>query len=85
MSGENRSKRRQKLSWPGAITGRDGSFLGDCRISDVSASGAKLILADEVHVPEEFILKLTDKGVVRRLCKVMWRSGQKIGVQFSQF
>jgi PilZ domain len=47
-----------------------------CIIWDISASGAKLTVADEQHVPDEFTL------VLRRHCRVVRRYDGQIGVQF---
>jgi hypothetical protein len=48
-----------------------------CIIWDISASGAKLTVADEQQVPDEFTL------VFRRHCRVVRRYDGQLGVQFA--
>ena len=47
-----------------------------CIIWDISASGAKLTVADEQQLPDEFTL------VFRRHCRVVRRYDGQIGVRF---
>jgi hypothetical protein len=47
-----------------------------CIIWDISASGAKLTIKEDQHVPDEFTL------VFRRHCRVIRRYDGQIGVQF---
>ncbi len=47
-----------------------------CIIWDISGGGARLTVADEQHVPEEFML------VFRRHCRVVRRYDGQIAVQF---
>jgi PilZ domain-containing protein len=49
-----------------------------CSISDISESGARLAL------PETFMLLLTANGGARRHCRVVWREGLMIGVEFPE-
>jgi hypothetical protein len=47
-----------------------------CIIWDISGNGAKLTVADEHNVPDEFTL------IFRRHCRVVRRYDGQIGVQF---
>ena len=47
-----------------------------CIISDISASGAKLTIAGEQELPEQFTLLL------RRRCRVVRRFDGQLGVEF---
>lgn len=49
---------------------------------NISATGAKLIVQSPQDVPQKFDLVLSKNGGVRRHCKVMWTSGNEMGVQF---
>ena len=82
MSYEKRVDKRQELSWVGEIFGLDGVNFGGCKIFDISASGARLVLRGETQVPDEFVLLLAKDGSVQRQCRVRWRTDAEIGVQF---
>lgn len=53
-----------------------------CEIADVSESGARLTLEQRAELPETFILLLTADGRTRRRCRVVWRDGMTVGVEF---
>jgi hypothetical protein len=55
-----------------------------CGIADISASGARLNLENDVELPAEFILLLTPNGQARRHCRVIWREGLSLGVKFPE-
>ena len=55
-----------------------------CSIADISESGARLVLECDSELPEKFILLLTPKGDPRRHCRVVWREGLTVGVEFPQ-
>ena len=56
-----------------------GALPRDCRITDVSDGGARLHV-EGYEVPLHFILWLTPSDA--RECRVAWRLGHEIGVQF---
>jgi hypothetical protein len=61
----------------------DGSFATrKCKVLDLSPGGAKLRVEDAQFVQPRFLLKLTrsDQG---RPCRVVWRKGSTIGVEFA--
>jgi hypothetical protein len=49
-----------------------------CIISDISASGAKLTIAGEQELPDQFTLLL------RRRCRVVRRFDGQLGVEFAR-
>ncbi len=53
-----------------------------CSISDISESGARLSFEGEHELPETFTLLLTMNGGARRRCRVVWRDGSALGVEF---
>ena len=53
-----------------------------CAIVDISNTGARLQLEDDFELPERFLLLLTKGGQARRRCKIVWRNGLFVGVQF---
>jgi PilZ domain len=53
-----------------------------CAISDISETGARIQLEDERELPDRFILLLTPNGDARRHCRMVWRHGLFVGVEF---
>jgi len=54
-----------------------------CTMSDVSHTGARLVLENNDELPEQFMLLLTRNGGTRRRCRVIWRAGVTVGVAFA--
>ena len=67
-----------------AMIGVDGTWRRDCGITDISASGAKLILGAPVAglSINEFFLLLTPSGSAYRRCILVRVEGETIGVRF---
>jgi hypothetical protein len=83
MSGpEKRRSRRQNVHCTGVIYDDQGSIIAQCVMTDVSASGAKLLLEARFNVPDWFVLALSRNAGVRRNCQVVWRRAESIGVCF---
>jgi hypothetical protein len=53
----------------------------ECYILDISENGACLDVGD-LAVPKVFGLSLTAGGEVRRVCALIWRKGELVGVRF---
>lgn len=51
-------------------------------VANISESGAKLILPDQIEVPDRFMLLLSSRFGPRRICSVVWRTKDEIGVRF---
>jgi len=62
----------------------DGTWQRDCRIADVSETGAKLIIQGSIGGIDinEFFLVLSTTGNAHRRCKRIWLQGDEIGVKF---
>jgi hypothetical protein len=62
----------------------DGTWQRDCRISDVSETGAKLAILGAVSGidTKEFFLVLSATGNAHRRCERVWLQGDEIGVRF---
>jgi hypothetical protein len=82
MSKENRSHIRRSIAQRARIVSPDGSFTSECIIIDVSAGGARLVLAAGDPLPSRFFLILSHDGALRRLCQPVWQTDTKAGVQF---
>ena len=66
------------------IVGIDGSWRIPCRMSDVSQTGARLMLdgSTEGLDLKEFFLALSTSGGVYRRCELIRLNGNEIGVRF---
>ena len=53
----------------------------ECYILDISENGACLDVGD-LAVPKMFGLSLTAGGEVLRVCTLIWRRGEMVGVRF---
>ncbi len=62
----------------------DGTWHRDCRIDDVSDTGAKLHVRGSITNinTHEFFLLLSNKGGAYRRCERIWVNGSAIGVRF---
>lgn len=62
------------------LVSRDLASKVECKLCDLSRTGARLAIAASVRLPQDFVLVLGDD---RRLsCQVAWRSESQIGVRF---
>ena len=60
----------------------DGRPIGECRLRDISAGGARFAHAIADDLPAELVLSLSKDGKVRRRCELVWRKDNEIGVRF---
>ncbi len=58
-----------------------GALPRSCFITDISESGARLYC--DSGMPDTFILSVfNDGGEMRRDCRVVWRLGGELGIEF---
>lgn len=81
MDDKRKSPRRRTLK-AGKIIFNDGRSSIDCTVRNISASGALLLVASPVGIPEQFVL-LIEAESFRRNCQVVRRASQEIGVRFN--
>jgi hypothetical protein len=79
---ELRKKPRRQFQYTARIIADAAAPPRPCAISDISDTGARIVLNSEADVPEQFVLLLTKEGRARRKCRVVWRSGAMVGVAF---
>lgn len=72
---------RVGLHKPGFVIPAPDAPWIECYILDISDNGACLDVGD-LAVPGMFGLALTAGGEVRRVCTLIWRRGELIGVRF---
>jgi hypothetical protein len=77
---ENRQDLRRSTLKGGRIVFNAGRSTIDCRVRNLSSSGAKLQVTSVVGIPDTFDLLL--EGATRQPCRVVWRTLKELGVQF---
>ena len=81
-SAEGRRKSpRRNFHYFAKVIGPDATQW-DGFIVDISESGAQLEVFDTAGIPEQFSLLVGGHGAVKRLCHVVWRSHDRLGVKF---
>jgi hypothetical protein len=75
-----REERRTLQKVRGWITGM-GRPLTGCFVEDISNGGARLFI-ERGHPPDEFYLYFSPHGLNFRKCKVRWRRGDRVGIEF---
>jgi hypothetical protein len=76
-------RRHARVPWnrPGELSSLTGNFISNCFVRDISAGGARLVVPGADVVPDYFRLDYGVEGL-RPKCRVRWRDGNEIGVQF---
>ena len=86
MGSERRTYGRVQFGrgYTARIVAIDGTWQRDCKIADVSDTGAKLTVYGTVAGinTQEFFLMLTPNGNAHRRCERVWLNGDEIGVRF---
>lgn len=68
-----------RLGW---IALKKGAQLQGCFVWDESIRGAKLTVDCPAALPDTFYLYFSTRFDSRRHCRVAWRSGNQVGVEF---
>jgi PilZ domain len=79
MGTENRKFTRRSIDLVVQIEPADGSTICGVLL-DLSQGGVRLKVSNPENLPEQFMLKLSDK--VHRSSRIAWRSAEQIGVEF---
>jgi hypothetical protein len=82
MQGEKRKSHRQPLRYPARLDFGDGSEPSACLLSDISAIGARVLVEHPDTVPDTLELLLAQKNNAVRHCRVVWREGPQLGLEF---
>lgn len=81
MFGERRKHKRYGINRIAKFYAENGSLPRDCTITDISESGARLFTSGD-EIPDQFVLLITGDKLVREECRVAWRLGGEVGVEF---
>ncbi len=55
----------------------------DCRVRNLSPSGACLEVASQAGIPDDFVL-VVESDHLKQPCHVIWRTATRMGVEFSK-
>lgn len=78
---DNRHSARQPQRYIAWLDPEHGAPPIRCYVEDVSEGGAKLQVYRSA-VPDEFTLCFSRKGDAKVRCRVRWRAGPALGVEF---
>jgi hypothetical protein len=86
MGAERRNFERVQFGhgYNARIMGIDGTWQRDCRVADVSDTGAQLTIRGSMEGldTKEFFLVLSTTGTAHRRCSRVWLRGDELGVRF---
>ena len=78
---EKRKTARRRVLKAGKIVFADGMRVMDCTIRDFSDTGARLLIANTMGVPDTFHLFEKSSGMLYP-ASIVWRQTDAIGVKF---
>ena len=78
---EKRAGKRARTFIIGRLLFGEGALSADCEIRNLSGDGAKLIVDEEIPVPQDFMLEIPGKNRIHK-SHVVWRHGDSVGVSF---
>lgn len=79
---ERREDTRVKVNRLAAVGVGRGHAIGGGVVRDLSAGGARMAIAREFGVPDEFVLRVSEEGDAWRRCQVVRRAWCEIAVRF---
>ncbi len=79
-----RKHKRREVHYPVWIVVEPGRPPHQCMLLNVSQGGAKIEIDEQLEPPAQFTLLLSVRGRSPRSCRVVWRNGKSMGVEFLQ-
>ncbi|MBV9754060.1 MAG: hypothetical protein JO188_16180 [Hyphomicrobiales bacterium] len=83
MTGERRNNHRIQWHSGAMISACDGDWSSPCILSGFSNGGARISGVSVRHLPDQFFLRMA-RGVKPRRCRVLWRTLDALGVEFTE-
>jgi len=84
QSDENRSELRRRTLKGGKIIFNDQQSVLDCTIRNLSKTGCRIIVANQIDIPSDFELHLPGSGE-KYQCQIIWRKQLEAGVKFKSW
>lgn len=76
------TKKRPGLRYDSVAVSLDGAMKQQCRLEDISRVGARLHVENPDKLDDHFVLMLSERGRVMRLCQVIRRGKKQVAVLF---
>src|SRR6266853_903905 len=83
MRRERRNNFRVEWNSPATIYDLDRQLVRPCILSDFSNGGAKITGLRASTIPDEFLLRFPHGHGRARKCRVIWRTDDKVGIEFT--
>ncbi len=77
---ERRKAQRHRTLKGGSIAINHAGRI-DCRVRNLSPSGALLEVASQIGIPDDFVLVI-EADRLQQPCHVIWRTATRLGVAF---
>ncbi len=77
---DRRKAARKHVAFPAWVENAHNERLA-CEVIDMTLMGARL-RAPDAALPREFTLLLDENSSLKRRCKVIWRNGFTVGLEF---
>jgi hypothetical protein len=81
MARERRKTKRIRRVGHAALVSLTDVDIGECMLHDISSTGARISVEDPEVVPDYFKLRIPGGRELRR-CRIRWRSGTDLGLEF---
>jgi hypothetical protein len=75
---QKRTERRMKRDFPARVV-LGGFAERDCKVVDISQSGARIAISGAIELPRRFSIAFESSS---RPCQLVWRNGTMAGVKF---
>ena len=75
---QKRAERRMKRDYPARVM-LDGFAKRDCKVVEISESGARIAISGSTELPRRFSIAFASNT---RPCQLVWRNGTMAGVKF---
>jgi hypothetical protein len=82
MQANRRKSVQRSIAYGATVIAPDGSWSRQCKVVDVSQTGARLALDQAADLPADFVLALSQRGKPIRHCRVVWTAENQMGVEF---
>ncbi|WP_052954675.1 PilZ domain-containing protein [Microvirga vignae] len=80
---EQRSNKRQRTILEGRIVFNNRFSLIECRVRDLSDTGARIMFEHPVTIPPEFEFEIPSREL-SVWARVMWSNGREHGIRFTE-
>jgi PilZ domain len=74
-------RRRHHTAW---VTLKDGITRVECRVVDVSETGAQIICDRAEALPDRIVIALALTASTKRAYDIVWRRGRTVGIKAAE-